>query len=111
MIEKTCGKIQKQIEKTCKKVFGYRNMAVAITKEEQLVNLICSKLNIDEIESVDLELAKQNNLIAEYSKYKTLNELIKIYLNAVCLEKFNDFVKYYEFENYNNVKEMNNDNR
>lgn len=105
MIEKTGIKIQKQVEKTCKKVFGYRNMAVAISKEKQLEDLICSKLNISEISLVDFDKIKENNLCKEYSKYKTLNELCDIYINAICLEKFNEFIKYSELENYNNVKE------
>lgn len=94
MIEKTGIKIQKQVEKTCKKVFGYENMAIAISKEKQLEDLICSKLNISEMSLVDFEKIKENNLCKEYSKYRTLNELVEIYINAICLERFTDLIKY-----------------
>ena len=78
-------------------------MAIAISKEKQLEDLICSKLNISEMSLVDFEKIKENNLCKEYSKYRTLNELVEIY-NEVTQDHLENKLSDEEYENIiNNI--------
>lgn len=90
-----CSNIQKRTKKLLKKIFGYRTIAEGLEERKH-----CRKLIEDFIEKnigeVDFESIKKCKLCEVYAKYRTLNKILELYLESVCLQKFT--IK--EFEGY-----------
>lgn len=82
-----CLDIQKRTKKLLKKIFGYRTIADGLEERKRCRKLIenCTEKNIDKI---DFESIKKCNLCEVYAKYRTLDKILELYLESVCLQNF-----------------------
>ncbi len=82
-----CLDIQKRTKKLLKKIFGYRTIAEGLEERKRCRKLIenCTEKSIDE---VDFNLIKKSMLCEVYAKYRTLDKILELYLESVCLQKF-----------------------
>lgn len=98
IIDIYCSDIQQRTKKLLKKIFGYRTIAEGLEERKHYRKLIenCTEKNIGE---VDFESIKKCKLCEVYAKYRTLNKILELYLESVCLQKFTiKECEEYEFE-------------
>ena len=87
IVDVYCSDIQKRTKKLLKKIFGYRTIAEGLEERKHCRVLIenCTEKNIAE---VDFQSIKNHNLCETYAKYRTLDKILELYLESVCLQKF-----------------------
>lgn len=84
--DKYCRKIEKKTLKLIFKMFRYKNIEEAI-KEENKLEMELEKSTHKEISLIEFSDIKHSSyLMLNYCKYKTLDEIISVYLN---LKKLN----------------------
>ena len=79
IVDVYCSDIQKRTKKLLKKIFGYRTIADGLEERKRCRKLIenCTEKNINEY-----------NLCEVYAKYRTLDKILELYLESVCLQNF-----------------------
>ncbi len=87
IVDTYCSDIQKRTKKLLKKIFGYKTIAEGIEKRKDCENLIEIKTCKKPKDVTFLEI-KKNNLCEVYAKYRTLDKILELYLESVCLQKF-----------------------
>lgn len=87
IVDVYCSDIQKRTKKLLKKIFGYRTIADGLEERKHCMKLIenCTEKNINE---VDFESIKKCKLCEVYARYRTLDKVLELYLESVCLQKF-----------------------
>lgn len=87
IVDVYCSDIQKRIKKLLKKIFGYRTIADGL-EERKRCRMLIENCTEKDINDVDFELIKKSRLCDVYAKYRTLNKILELYLESVCLQKF-----------------------
>lgn len=84
-VNRYCDSTRKKTEKLLKKMFGYRTVKDAITERKMLVVQLeksCGK------KITDFTMGDVKKCPYDYSKYRTLDKILSIYLDLVSLDKF-----------------------
>ena len=82
-----CADIQKRTKKLLKKIFGYKTIAEGLEKRKDCENLIVTT-TCKKVKDVTFLEIKENNLCEVYVRYRTLDKILELYLESVCLQKF-----------------------
>ena len=87
IVDVYCSDIQKRTKKLLKKIFGSRTIADGLEERKRCRKLIenCTEKNINEI---NFKLVREYNLCEVYAKYRTLDKILELYLESVCLQNF-----------------------
>lgn len=87
IVDVYCSDIQKRTKKLLKKIFGYRTIAEGLEERKHCKILIenCTEKSIND---VDFESVKKSMLCEIYAKYRTLDKILELYLESVCLQNF-----------------------
>ena len=87
IVDVYCSDIQKRTKKLLKKIFGYRTIAEGLEERKRCKKLIEDVLHT-EISEIDFNKVKECKLCEVYAKYRTLDKILELYLESVCLQNF-----------------------
>lgn len=87
VVDVYCLDIQKKTKRLLKRVFGYKTIAEGLEKRKDCENLI-EILTCKKPKDVTFKEIKEHNLCETYARYRTLDKVLELYLESVCLQKF-----------------------
>ena len=87
IVDVYCSDIQKRTKRLLKKMFGYRTIAEGLEERKHCKKLI-EDVSHTEISEIDFNKIKECKLCEVYAKYRTLDKVLELYLESVCLQKF-----------------------
>ena len=87
IVDSCCCDIQKRVRKLLKKIFDIRSVADGMSERLRCRELV-EKVIGKRLEEATWDDVKENKLCYEYSKYKTLDKILELYVGSVYLQKF-----------------------
>lgn len=87
IVDAYCSDIQKRTKKLLKKIFGYRTIAEGLEERKRCKTLVENRTEKN-INEADFNLIKKSKLCEVYARYRTLDKILELYLESVCLQKF-----------------------
>ena len=87
VVDSCCSDIQKRVKKLLKRIFGIRSGADGMSERLRCRELV-EKVIGKRLEDITWDEIKKSKFCYEYSKYKTLDKILELYVGSVYLQKF-----------------------